>query len=165
MSIAGFIREQVLQPRLAQSGCLVVYDEERRYRGIVPDMASDKVCVVDASESSIESRELAVTWPGGLGKGSINGLIVYVPAPAPLTDEAKQADPFSAVRRMWRCFSAQRQRQLRKHLPEGQARAGYCDQADLCRGPACRLCRHRCHWRRAGLAAVACLAGRGLRAG
>ena len=97
MSIAGFIREQVLQPRLAQSGCLVVYDEERRYRGIVQDMASDKLRVVDASESSIESRELAVNGLVALGKGSINGLIVYVPAPAPLTDEAKQADPFSAV--------------------------------------------------------------------
>ena len=85
----------MLQPRLAQSGCLVVYDAERRYRSIVQDMASDKLRVVDASESSIESRESAVNGLVALGKGSINGLLVYVPAPAPLTDEAKQADPFA----------------------------------------------------------------------
>lgn len=32
MSIAEFIRESVLRPRLKQAGALVVYDAEKRYR-------------------------------------------------------------------------------------------------------------------------------------
>jgi len=32
MSIAEFIRESVLWPRLKQAGALVVYDADKRYR-------------------------------------------------------------------------------------------------------------------------------------
>jgi hypothetical protein len=31
MSIAEFIRDSVLRPSLTQSGCMVVYDADRRY--------------------------------------------------------------------------------------------------------------------------------------
>lgn len=57
MSIAEFIRESVLRPRLKQAGCLVVYDADKRYREQCFDLAADKVRVIDTSESSIESRE------------------------------------------------------------------------------------------------------------
>jgi len=48
MSIAEFIRDSVLSPRLKQAGCLVVYDADRRYRELCLDLATDKVRVVDA---------------------------------------------------------------------------------------------------------------------
>ena len=97
MSIADFIRESVLRPRLKQAGCLVVYDAEQRYRNLCFDVASDKVRVVDAAPSSIESREEALLALRAVGKPKpdIEGLLVYVPAPKPETDEEKQADPFS----------------------------------------------------------------------
>lgn len=60
MSIAEFIRESVLRPRLKQAGALVVYDAEIRYREQCFDLAGDKIRVVDAAESSIESRESAL---------------------------------------------------------------------------------------------------------
>ena len=60
MSIANFIRDSVLLPRLKQSGCLVVYDADQRYHKQCFGLVGPKVRVVDASESSIESREAAL---------------------------------------------------------------------------------------------------------
>lgn len=97
MSIAEFIRESVLRPRLQRTGCLVVYDADDRYRDVCLGMASDKLCVVDASASSIESREQALATLRELGRpgSSLDGLLVYVPAKAPATEEEKQGDPFA----------------------------------------------------------------------
>jgi hypothetical protein len=52
---------------------------------------------VDASESSIESRDAAIHALADLGnpKTKLEGLVVYIPTNKPLTDEQKQADPFS----------------------------------------------------------------------
>ena len=52
---------------------------------------------MDATESSIESREKAMQVLYGLGRPNtpLTGLLVYVPAQAPLTDEAKQQDPLA----------------------------------------------------------------------
>ncbi len=47
MSIAEFIRESVLRPRLNQWGCLVVYDADKRYREQCFDQSAEKVCMVD----------------------------------------------------------------------------------------------------------------------
>ncbi len=97
MSIAEFIRDSVLRPRLKQSGCLVVYDADRRYREQCLDLAAEKLRVVDASESSIESREAALrAWREvGQPKAQLEGVLIYVPARRPETDEQKQADPFA----------------------------------------------------------------------
>lgn len=97
MSIAEFIREGVLRPRLKQTGCLVVYDAEQRYRNECFDLASDKLRVVDAASSSIESREEALMALRGIGKPKpdFDGLLVYVPTQRPESDEQKQVDPFS----------------------------------------------------------------------
>ena len=97
MSIAEFIRESVLRPRLKQTGCLVVYDADERYREQCFDLAADKVRVVDASESSIESREAALLALRDVGqpKASLEGVLIYVPTKRPETDEQKQADPFA----------------------------------------------------------------------
>jgi len=95
VSVANFIRAEVLAPRLSQSQVLVVYDPDRRYREICQAMESDKCLVVDTSESSIESRMRAIAEMGRLGTQEIEQLLVYVPAPKPLDDELKQKDPFA----------------------------------------------------------------------
>ena len=97
MTIAEFIRESVLRPRLKQAGCLVVYDADKRYREQCFDLAADKVRVIDASESSIESREAALLALREVGqpKAPLEGVLIYVPTKRPETDEQKQADPFA----------------------------------------------------------------------
>lgn len=97
MSIAEFIRESVLRPRLKQAGALVVYDADKRYREQCFDLAADKVRVVDASESSIESREAALAALRDVGhpKSPVDGVLIYVPRRRPESDEEKQADPFA----------------------------------------------------------------------
>jgi hypothetical protein len=61
-------------------------------------MASDRVMVVDASDSSIESRDAALkALPAVVPGGSTQReLLVYVPTHTPVSDEAKQVDPFAA---------------------------------------------------------------------
>ena len=60
MSIKQFIYTEILLPRLRQADVLVVYDPDRRYRELCLELASDLRMVVDAGESSIESREAAL---------------------------------------------------------------------------------------------------------
>ena len=69
MNIAEFIRESVLRPRLKQAGVLVVYDPQHRYRAVCQGMEDEQCRVVDASESSILSREAASQALVALGKG------------------------------------------------------------------------------------------------
>jgi hypothetical protein len=100
--VADHIRNEVLAARLKQAGVLVVYDKARRYRDLCRSLASDAVAVVDASESSIESREsaarvfFALVHEAGAGGAGPAELLIYVPAGPPLTDEDRQADPFAA---------------------------------------------------------------------
>jgi len=97
MTIKQFIQEEVLRPKLKKASVLVVYDPERRYRDLCCDMAADKCAVVDATESSIESREQALALLQELGKpgAMFENLLIYVPAAQPLTDEDRQQDPFA----------------------------------------------------------------------
>ena len=96
--IADHIRDEVFSARVRRSGVLVVYDEHQRYRELCLSLACDAVAVVDASESSIESREAAVRAFVSLGRGEPGAkeLLIYVPAPPPVKDEERQADPFAA---------------------------------------------------------------------
>lgn len=97
MNITEFIRESVLRPRLKKVGCMVVYDAEHRYHELCLGLGSDDVLVVDASESSIESREAAIEALRQIGqpKSQVESLLIYVPAKRPETDEQKQIDPFA----------------------------------------------------------------------
>jgi hypothetical protein len=72
---------------------LVVYDADKRYREQCFDLAADKVRVVDASESSIESREAALqgTARGGQPKAPTGRVLIYVPRQA-ATDRRAKAD-------------------------------------------------------------------------
>lgn len=96
--IAEFIKVEVLADRLQRHEVLVVYDPERRYRDLCLALADETVTVVDASASSIESREAAARALSALGRKEkgVQGLLIYVPAARPLTDEARQDDPFAA---------------------------------------------------------------------
>lgn len=97
MRIKEFIQSQVLLPRLKQSGILVLYDPERRYHSLCLDLASDKFRVIDASQSSIVSRAIALETLQKFGQPnpSFEGILVYIPASAPHNDEEKQRDPFA----------------------------------------------------------------------
>lgn len=97
MGIKQFIQEEVLRPRMRRANVLVVYDSEKRYRELCMEMANKNCLVVDATESSIESRELALEYLQKLGSPSsqLEGMLVYVPTAKPITDEEKQQNPFS----------------------------------------------------------------------
>jgi len=97
MGIGTYIQQSVLLPRLGGTGILVVYDPARRYHELCMGMTAEGLKVVDASHSSIESRELALGLLGELAQPhtKTTGLLIYVPAAAPVTDEDRQRDPFS----------------------------------------------------------------------
>ena len=96
MSIAAFIRDEIFLTRLRKASVLAVYDPDRRYRDICQSLADADTAFVDAGESSIEAREVATLAVTSLGKaGHAKELLVYVPAKPPMTDEARQADPFA----------------------------------------------------------------------
>lgn len=94
-SISEFIKQEVLLPRLNQSGVLVVYDPELRYRDLCLELGNEEIRVIDTSESSILSRELAIRTLSELALAKIKGMLVYVPFKAPLTDKEKERDPFA----------------------------------------------------------------------
>jgi len=101
MGIAEFIRDDILKQRLKpektgqESRCLVVYDADQRYHDLCLDLADDHTAVIDASTNSIESREQAQSAFLQVADGTLQGLVIYVPAIAPATDEERQLDPFS----------------------------------------------------------------------
>jgi hypothetical protein len=97
VNIADFIQNELLLPRLKRSGVLVVYDPYRRYRELCVALGNEEVAVVDASESSIQSREAAMRALGALGRsdGGPRELLIYVPARTPASDEDRQQDPFA----------------------------------------------------------------------
>lgn len=96
--ISHYIREEVFVARLQRHAVLVVYDDEGRYRELCAGLKSETVGVVDASESSIEARDAASRAFTLLGaqRAEPSQLLIYVPAKAPVSDEERQQDPFSA---------------------------------------------------------------------
>ena len=97
MSIAEFIQNQVLRPRLQKAGSLVVYDPAGHFQDVCNGMADDKLVVVDASTSSIQSRIAAMQGLRDVIDRSLTGVLVYVPSKAPESDEERQADPFAPI--------------------------------------------------------------------
>ncbi|RRK00192.1 hypothetical protein Ga0100230_019715 [Opitutaceae bacterium TAV3] len=98
MTISNFIKDS-FRKRAAEKGALVVYDPRRRLRDIVCGLADDRHTLLDASDSFIEAHEQAIEWWAHAGNPAATDkrLIVYVPMQAPLTDEARCLDPFSAI--------------------------------------------------------------------
>lgn len=99
MKIAEFITTTVLRPRLLAKGCLVVYDPDQRLRDLCLDMATERVRVVDAGAGSLAGRQAMQRTLRELGRPTpaLDGLLVYVPAAAPLSEEAMQANPYAAA--------------------------------------------------------------------
>lgn len=95
MGIANFIRDSILTLRLKKAECLVVYDPDHRYRDLCLEIATEEIAVVDAVETSIESRQQAQQAFQKLGTRTLKGLLIYVPTQAPITDEQKQSNPFA----------------------------------------------------------------------
>src|SRR5215213_3300188 len=97
MSVAEYITEQILKPRLKENVCLVVYDSERRYRELCLDLADARIAVVDTTESSLESRHAALRALQELGTAQTvkECLLIYIPAKKPLTDDDRLINPFS----------------------------------------------------------------------
>ncbi|MBT6329848.1 MAG: PglZ domain-containing protein [Kordiimonadaceae bacterium] len=93
MNIEEYMKNEVFKKRLEQR-VLVVYDEKKLYRDICVGLASEDITLIDASESSIKSREKALESIVSFGQGG-DKLLLYVPSAAPVTDEDKQRDPFS----------------------------------------------------------------------
>lgn len=50
MSIAEFIQDKILRPRLQKAGSLVVYDPAGYYQNVCNGLADEKLLVVDASK-------------------------------------------------------------------------------------------------------------------
>ena len=100
MSLATFIQQERLLPLLEQWKVVVVYDADRRYRGLCNQLQSDRLLVVDASEGSIESREASLRGLQELGKSptdrSIDSVLIYVPTAPPTQDHVRQHDPFAS---------------------------------------------------------------------
>jgi len=105
-SIKTFIQRDVLLPRVTQAEVLVVYDPELRYRDLCLELAGERLRVIDAGQGSIPAREEALRSLMELGEAGTEckGLLVHVPASAPLTAEDKQRDPFSACLAVGRFF-------------------------------------------------------------
>lgn len=97
MSIADFIQNKILRPRLQKSGCLVVYDPAGHYQDVCKGLADEKLLVVDASKSSIESRVAAMQGLRDVIDRQLVGILVYVPAKASESDEERQSDPFASI--------------------------------------------------------------------
>lgn len=117
MTIREYLQKEVFAARAAIHGCLVIYDPERRYRQIVCELDSPSCRVIDAGESIIEKRELAMASLRQLAAGTIRALLVWTPTSAPKDDEQLQADPFGALAR----FGG--------HFPKGDGD----EMASLCR--------------------------------
>jgi hypothetical protein len=97
MSIAEFIQNKILRPRLQKTGSLVVYDPAGYYQDVCNGLGDEKLLVVDASKSSIESRVTAMQGLRDVIDRQLAGILVYVPAKAPKSDEERQADPFAPI--------------------------------------------------------------------
>jgi len=97
MTIKNFIQKEIFLPRLKQNGVLVVYDPDQRYHELCLELNAEKLRVIDTSESSITSRFAALEALNEFGQPnpSLEGILVYVPAKVPITDEEKQHDPFA----------------------------------------------------------------------
>jgi len=94
MTIQEYIADY-LRRKLHDQRTLLIYDGERRYHELVKSLASDKVKLVDVTESAVSSREDALEYYGEvLPFQPEKRLVVYVPRPKPEHTADKISDPF-----------------------------------------------------------------------
>ena len=99
MTIADYIKEEVIEPRLRSKQVVVLYDAVGRYREIALSIESKDFCVIDASESILEAREAATeaAVQRGTSQEKNPNVLVYVPCAPPTDEDARCADFFSAL--------------------------------------------------------------------
>lgn len=97
MKVRDYIRDEVFGRRLEKSGCLVIYDPDRRYRDLARALESPRCRVLDATASVIEQREAAMMGLQALVSGELERMVVWCPSSPPVTDEQMQGDPFSVL--------------------------------------------------------------------
>lgn len=97
MGIKDYIAHSILRPRLEKDRVVVVYDPELRLAEVCHELGQDGVALIDVSESSLESRFLAMGELRELGitQPTKTAMVVYVPAAKPETDDQKLTDPFA----------------------------------------------------------------------
>ena len=95
MKIRVFLKEH-FEKRLEKSGCMVIYDAEKRYRAIVRDLEESGCRVIDASHSTILAREEAMeTWRHLADPaGELQSMVIYLPIPKPKTEVERQWNPY-----------------------------------------------------------------------
>ncbi len=96
--IADFITD-LLEARLREKSCLVVYDKSRRYESLVKSMETPRRKVIDAGAAIVEATESAFSTLRDIGrpKSEFAQLLIYVPAAPSVSDIEKRIDPFSAL--------------------------------------------------------------------
>lgn len=78
---------------------LTVFDPARRLQEVVRPLAGDKCRVIEVGDDIITAREQALEGLAELGKDQSNSshLVLYVPRPRPLAQEALCLDPFTPL--------------------------------------------------------------------
>lgn len=106
MTIKEFIKKDILQSRLEETGVLVVYDSLNLYKDICQEFSSKKCKVIDCSDSSIESREESYSALQQIGNQSnkLHQLLVYIPKEVTKDEREKLKDPFWIFAEMGRVF-------------------------------------------------------------
>lgn len=107
MKISEYLRQEVFLPRLEDGRALVVYDPDKRYRGIVEGMASEESTVVLYGDGgTFQCRQEAQGTFSKLGKSkdAPQQLLIYLTRSVPSTDEGRQLEPFAAIAAGGRIF-------------------------------------------------------------
>ena len=99
MTIADHIKDNVLEPRLREKQVVVLYDGSGMYRDIAFATASKEIRLIDAAESIVEAREVAMKSVAELGASPDKkpNVLIYVPTSPPADEDARCADFFSAL--------------------------------------------------------------------
>lgn len=95
--ITEFITE-LLESRLREKSCLVVYDQAQRYEHLVKGMEAPRRRIVNAGDAVVEATEEAIATLRDIGtpKTEVDQLLIYVPALPATSDMGLCRDPFSA---------------------------------------------------------------------
>jgi len=92
------IREFIIdhfKEKLKDLPTLVVYDPEHRYRELLENMGDEQTRIFDIQDNLLSTREEAIAYyTTNLVDDNKNRMLVYVPFPAPLTQQDKLMDPF-----------------------------------------------------------------------
>ena len=99
MTIADYIKDHVLEPRLREKQVVVLYDDSGQYRDLALSAASEEIRVIDAGKSIVKAREDAMEAVARRGRQPEKNpnVLIYVPSAPPSDEDARCADFFSAL--------------------------------------------------------------------